>query len=59
MDVESKRKMSFWPGFGLIFGGVLGVIFFMFTMDPIYIGIATGLGLVVGSIISLGFYNNN
>lgn len=53
MKVESKRKITFWPGLGLIIGGAIGILLFIFQTEPIYIPFATGLGLVVGTIIGL------
>ena len=39
--------------FGIIIGGAIGVLLFVFTLDPLYFTI-TGLGLVIGLLIGAG-----
>jgi hypothetical protein len=39
--------------FGIIIGGGIGVLLFVFTEDPLYFTI-TGIGLVLGLIIGAG-----
>lgn len=39
--------------FGIIIGGAIGVLLFVFTMNPLFFTI-TGVGLVVGLIIGAG-----
>ena len=39
--------------FGIIIGGGIGVLLFVFTQDPLYFTV-TGVGLVLGLIIGAG-----
>ena len=40
--------------FGIIIGGGVGVLLFVFTNNPLYISV-TGVGLVIGLILGAGY----
>jgi hypothetical protein len=50
-DPKEGRGDAPFVAFGLIFGASLGVVVFALTQNPIWIGILSGIGMVVGAVL--------
>ena len=50
-DPKERRGNAQFVAYGLIFGTIIGVVVFAVTQNPIWIGIFSGLGVVVGAVL--------
>ncbi len=50
-DPKEGRSNAPFVAFGIIIGASLGVVVFAVTQNPIWIGILSGLGVVVGAVL--------
>ena len=50
-DPKERRDNTPFVAYGLIFGTIIGVVVFAVTQNPIWIGIFSGLGVVVGAVL--------
>ncbi len=50
-DPKERRDNTPFVAYSLIFGTIIGVVVFAFTQTPIWIGIFSGLGVVVGALL--------
>lgn len=48
---DSKNSTATAVGIGLVFGAGVGAVVFSLTGNPVWIGIGSGTGLIVGSVI--------
>lgn len=48
---DSKNSTATAVGIGLVFGAGVGAVVFALTGNPVWIGIGSGAGLIVGSVI--------
>ena len=50
-DPKERRGNAPFVAFGIIIGASLGVVVFTVTQNPVWIGIVSGLGIVVGAVL--------
>ncbi len=50
-DSKEDRGNAPFVAFGIIIGAGLGAVVFAVTQNPIWIGIFSGLGVVVGAVL--------
>ena len=50
-DPKEGQGSAPFVAFGIIIGSSLGVVVFALTQNPVWIGILSGLGIVVGAIL--------
>ncbi|MCH7892549.1 MAG: hypothetical protein IH921_13710 [Gemmatimonadetes bacterium] len=50
-DPKERRGNAPFVAFGIIIGASLGRVVFAVTQNPVWIGIVSGLGIVVGAVL--------
>ncbi len=50
-DPKERRRNPPFVAFGIIIGASLGGVVFADTKNPVWIGILSGLGVVVGAVL--------
>lgn len=48
---DSLDRTAIAVGLGLVFGAGAGAVVFALTGDPIWIGLGSGAGLIVGAVV--------
>ena len=52
-DLKESRDPASFVAFGLLIGATVGAVLFAITGNAIWVGVLTGLGVAVGSILSV------
>ncbi len=50
-DPKERRDNAPFVAYGIMIGASLGVVVFAVTQNPVWIGILSGLGVVVGAVL--------
>ena len=50
-DPKEERGNAPFVAYGIMIGAIIGVVVFAVTQNPIWIGILSGLGVVVGAVL--------
>ena len=52
-DQKERRNATSFVAFGILIGSSVGAVLFAITGNAIWVGVLTGLGVAVGSILSV------
>ncbi len=50
-DPKEERGNAPFVAYGIMIGAIIGVVVFAVTQNPVWIGIVSGLGIVVGAVL--------
>ena len=48
---DSRDQTAIAVGLGLVFGAAAGAVVFALTSNPVWIGLGSGAGLIVGAVV--------
>lgn len=50
---DSRDRTAIAVGLGLVFGAAAGAVVFALTSNPVWIGLGSGAGLIVGAVVGV------